>query len=238
MRIEPVGGQLGTSSSSSVPVIGSVISIADLYGFVKRFDKDFTVAHDVSEAVLNKDGTPKVFYHGTDSDFSSFSYGHIGNATGVGILGDGFYFSDKKSLAEGYGKRLYPCYLQMQNPYFATDNDAYRLNAEKLQQQEYDGVVLEAPKGNVYMVLDNTQIKSAETGENENIGTFDRAEGNIYHSVPSSETSNQQTSDDSAEAKRKARQEQAALAGELWHEAAQIHADSRARSRAAKSAGI
>lgn len=43
-------------------------SIADLYGFVKRFDEEFTPANKVSEVVLKEDGTPKVFYHGTDAE--------------------------------------------------------------------------------------------------------------------------------------------------------------------------
>ena len=35
-------------------------SISDLYGFVKTFDKDFTPVPEVSEYMLNKDGTPKI----------------------------------------------------------------------------------------------------------------------------------------------------------------------------------
>ena len=153
-------------------------SIADLYGLVKTYDKDFSPAPEVSKYVLNEDGTPKVFYHGTESQFDTFSYGKIGEATGVGILGEGFYFTDKKKLAKGYGSEVKACYLQMSNPYIASADEAYRLNTEKLSQQRYDGVILTVPNGNIYSVFDNTQIKSATN----NIGTFDKNNANTRFS--------------------------------------------------------
>ena len=33
-------------------------SIADLYGFVKQYDKDFVAGREVSPLMLNEDGTP------------------------------------------------------------------------------------------------------------------------------------------------------------------------------------
>ena len=62
----------------------------------KKFPKD-------ASKIVNADGTPKVVYHGSSDIFSIFSYGHIGSSSGVSILGDGFYFTDKKKLAKGYG---------------------------------------------------------------------------------------------------------------------------------------
>ena len=41
-------------------------NIADLYEFVKTYDDEFSPAPEVSEFALNADGTPKVFYHGTN----------------------------------------------------------------------------------------------------------------------------------------------------------------------------
>jgi hypothetical protein len=149
-----------------------------LYEFVKSFDKDFSSSPEVNEKMIYEDGTPKVFYHGTNGDFTSFSYGEIGNATGVGILGDGFYFTDKKTLAKNYGKNVMPCYLKLSNPYIASASDAYKLNTGKLSAQGYDGVILKAPNGTVYMVFDNTQIKSAV----DNIGTFDSNNPDIQYS--------------------------------------------------------
>lgn len=179
IKIEPAGGQLGTSSSSSIPDASSINSIADLYGFVKQFDKEFTPAPEVSEYVLNEDGTPKVFYHGSDELFTTFGYDKIGSATGVGILGEGFYFTDQQKLGKKYGKNVYKVFLQMSNPYMASQEDLYRLNTAKLEKQGYDGVILKAPNGNIYMALDNTQIKSAT----DNIGTFDRNNPDIRYNL-------------------------------------------------------
>ena len=105
--------------------------------------------------------SPKV-YHGSSETFTEFSYGKIGSATGVSILGEGFYFTDKKQLGEGYGDKLYEVYLKLRNPYVASADDAYTLNASVLENQGYDGVILETPKGKIYMVFENTQIKSAD----------------------------------------------------------------------------
>ena len=48
IKIEPAGGQLGISSSSSRPDTDSMVSISDLYSFVNQFDKDFTPAREVN----------------------------------------------------------------------------------------------------------------------------------------------------------------------------------------------
>ncbi len=164
----------------------SNISISDLYGFVKAFDKDFSPAPEVSKQVLSEDGTPKVFYHGTDFDFDAFSYDTLGNSTGVGILGEGFYFADTKNLAKKYGKNVKACYLKMSNPYIASESELYRLRTDKLSAQGYDGVILKSPKGDIYMIFDNTQIKSAT----DNIGTFDGDNPDINYSyTPAEENS-------------------------------------------------
>lgn len=76
-------------------------SIADLYEFVKTYDKDFTPAPVVSKVLLNEDGTPKVFYHGTNAEFDSFEKGHR-RTSGRLNFGDGFYFAATKKYAENY----------------------------------------------------------------------------------------------------------------------------------------
>ena len=58
IKIEPAGGQLGITSSSSRPDTDSTISISDLYALVKDYDKDFK--SQPSSKVVNADGTPKV----------------------------------------------------------------------------------------------------------------------------------------------------------------------------------
>ena len=48
----------GAESTNDVSAIK--YTVADLYSFVKRFDKGFTAGKSVSPAMLNDDGTPKV----------------------------------------------------------------------------------------------------------------------------------------------------------------------------------
>lgn len=133
--------------------------------------------------VVNENGTPKIVYHGTGEEFTVFGYDKVGSATGVGILGDGFYFADKKRLAKGYGENVMSVYLDMKRPYMASADDAYKLKTVELEKQGYDGVILKAPAGDVYMVFDNTQVKSAT----DNVGTFDRNNPDIRYSLRDSE---------------------------------------------------
>lgn len=126
IKIEPAGGQLGINSSSSVPVTDSTYSISNLYEFVKIYDKDFTPAPEVSKYVLNDDGTPRVFYHGTRAHFDTFELQEKPNFGRA--LGDGFYFTadyDKAfkfanglfSKGQDRGGIIMPVYLKMQKPY-------------------------------------------------------------------------------------------------------------------------
>lgn len=101
-------------------------------------------------------------YHGTNAEFTTFEYGHIGESSGVGILGDGFYFTDEKELSKQYGKRTLDCYIKIRNPYMATTDDLYNLNTLTLENQGYDGVILKVPKGTIYMTFESEQIKSAD----------------------------------------------------------------------------
>lgn len=107
-------GVLGENSPLSGANTATINTVADLFAAVKQYDPEFTPKD--SSKVANGDGTPKVVYHGSAEQFTVFSYGHIGSSTGVGILGDGFYFTDKKRLAKNYGGNVYPVYLQMKNP--------------------------------------------------------------------------------------------------------------------------
>lgn len=158
----------------------STISIADLFAFVKQYDKEFS-PKPVNKLMLNEDGTPKVFYHGTNADFTVFDYGKIGTSSGVGILGDGFYFTDNKTLSLQYGKKVYECYVSIKNPYQATRDDLYKIDTVMLEKEGYDGVIFDAPNGTICMALDGTQIKSAT----DNIGTFDGTNPDIRYSIDS-----------------------------------------------------
>ena len=92
IKIEPAGGQIGNTSSSSVPGTGSTISISNLYDLVKTNDKDFSAGAAVNPMLLNKDGTPKVFYHGTP--FFGFNEFHDS--------ANGIYLTDSLDVASTY----------------------------------------------------------------------------------------------------------------------------------------
>ena len=49
----------------------------------------------VHKLLLNADGTPKVFYHGTNKEFTSFDLSKSG--ANFGVVSEGmFFFTDKK----------------------------------------------------------------------------------------------------------------------------------------------
>lgn len=85
IKIEPTGGLLGEANTSSPtePMSGvdSNMSIADLFALVKANDKDFHY-NPANRNMLNANGTPKVVYHGTTADFTTFEKGDIGYHVG------------------------------------------------------------------------------------------------------------------------------------------------------------
>ncbi len=161
-------------------------SIADLYDFVKTYDKDFTSAPEISPLLLNDDGTPKVFYHGTRENFTTFELqdkAKFGRA-----LGDGFYFTSSYDKAFKFANGLFskgqdrggiimPVYLHMKNPY-VIEADADRRNwAKEYNAGDYDGII--DLKNDTYYVEGQTQIKSAT----DNVGTFSSYEPDIRYAL-------------------------------------------------------
>lgn len=207
IKIEPAGGQLGISSSSSRPDTSSTISISDLYALVKQYDKDFK-SKAANPALLNEDGTPKVVYHGTNSKaFTVFDSDKSGRVK-KNVLGDGYYFAAEEESATHYGEHVMPVYLDIKNPYkvYAREGgmraqmaEDFKMDANAisrgdiqsiLQVNGYDGVLLYSSKYaadgdfSTAVVFDNTQIKSAT----DNIGTFDRENPDIRFSVGDGQT--------------------------------------------------
>ena len=190
IKTEPAGGQLGNNSSSSVPVTDSTISISDLYSLVKTYDKDFTAAHDVSPELLNEDGTPKVFYHGTMYDFTEFRSEEISPAEGS------YFFAENREDAEGYGSERYgghvmEVYLSAENlaDYNDQPSEFYQLKDKReqvqwLKDRGYDGWYADMDSGGwgEVSVFSPNQIKSAT----DNIGTFDRGNNDIRYSIEDS----------------------------------------------------
>ncbi|WP_152633139.1 ADP-ribosyltransferase-containing protein [Aliarcobacter butzleri] len=89
-----------------------------------------------SNLTKNKDGSPKVFYHGTKSSFNEFKENKIGESYG-NQFGRGFYFTDNSEKANGYGYgeggNVMPVYLNIQK--IADFNDMKQEDLQKFKQE-------------------------------------------------------------------------------------------------------
>lgn len=144
----------------------------------KRWFGDWQNDPAHASKVVNEDGTPKVVYHGTNAEFTVFDNSMIGSSTQVGVLGDGFYFAETKELAKMYGEQVMGTYLSIKNPYYAKPEEAFNIDAYQLEQQGYDGAIMQTARGTIYSVFDNRQVKSAT----DNIGTYDKNNPDIRYS--------------------------------------------------------
>lgn len=144
----------------------------------KKWFGDWQNDPEHASKVVNEDGTPKVVYHGTNAEFTVFDNSMIGSSTQVGVLGDGFYFAETKELAKMYGEQVMGTYLSIKNPYYAKPEEAFNIDAYQLEQQGYDGAIMQTARGTIYSVFDNRQVKSAT----DNIGTFDKGNPDIRYS--------------------------------------------------------
>ena len=83
--------------------------------------------------VRDENGNLLTVYHGTNNDFTIFENDFIGkNTNNEGIFGKGFYFTEKKSLADGYNRKdgkvakdgsgkTMELYLDMKKPFYWND---------------------------------------------------------------------------------------------------------------------
>lgn len=155
-----VGGRTFEKSRSggSTDDISTInFSVADLFALVKKHDPDFK-PHEVNPVLLNEDGTPKVLYHGSPNDFNTFSLEYLGtNGTAEGY---GFYFTDKRDIAEGYSHgteaqrhqgadgKLFEVYLNIKKPLSKTEVTMTRSEFKKFllemnEQVDEDGEPLD-----------------------------------------------------------------------------------------------
>lgn len=91
--------------------------------------------HDVTETenfkkwfndskIVDKNGKPKILFHGTNSNFTEFKTDMIASGTGnYGYMGLGFYFSDDEKESKSYGKNIMKTYLSIKNPFIANDKN-------------------------------------------------------------------------------------------------------------------
>ena len=139
IKIEPAGGREGINPTTPDVGKGSVQTISDLYKLVKTYDKSFTPGKEVHPALLNEDGTPRVFYHGTlTKGINEFKKEYIGSRHS-GFDETGFFFIDRKSIADDYAHsefnskvygEIISAYLSIENPFAREDSigiwDAYQ----------------------------------------------------------------------------------------------------------------
>ena len=188
IKIEPAGGQFRIkNSSSSVPVTDSTYSISDLYEFVKSYDKDFSPAPEVNKVLLNDDGTPKIFYHGTEAKFTEFSPDEMSSREGS------YFFAENREDAAAYGKNIYNVYLSARKlaDYDNQPTEFYRLRNKRdqvawLKERGYDGwyADMESDGWGELSVFSPKQIKSAT----DNIGTFSKFSNDIRYAVEEEST--------------------------------------------------
>jgi len=141
---------------------------------------------DSSPLTKNEDGSPKVFYHGTMSDFNEFK--NTGIKANGSRAGEGFYFTADVRKANNYAKygkngNVMPVYLNAKNIYRGIEQltpaqkDIY-LHTEKptneiLKELGFDARAMDDKE---IVVFEPTQIKSIH-----NQGTFDATDANILH---------------------------------------------------------
>ena len=75
--------------------------------------------------IRNRKGQLIVCYHGTNAEFDEFKEDFISENSGnIGWFGKGFYFTNNKKLAQGYGKNLKRCYLNITQPFVYSSPDS------------------------------------------------------------------------------------------------------------------
>ena len=105
------------------------IMVSQLYDLVKRYDKDFKSRPEANASLQNENGTPKVFYHGTASEFWAFDMKKANDKTGrlMGLgAGKGKIYlteyeesarlaaSGAKARTKGGSERVMPLYVSAQ----------------------------------------------------------------------------------------------------------------------------
>ncbi len=173
LKVRSSGENLPSSISQATE-----ISVADLVEYVKQSDTTYK-PRGVNPVLLNSDGKPKVFYHGTGANFTEFKYDEMSSVEGS------FFFAENKEDAQAYG-RVMEVYLTAQNlaDYDNQPSEFYRLRnkrnqVEWLKERGYDGwyADMDSDGWGEVSVFSSEQIKSVD-----NTGTFDSANPDIRYS--------------------------------------------------------
>ena len=141
--------------------------MSDLRKFIKTTIREYLNEQETFNNVINDEkfknwfknsemvkpnGTPIIFYHGTNKNFDVFDKSMINSSTDAGWLGYGFYFYTDINEARQYGK-VRSFVLNIENPYFATDEDNERLaelNSVEVSKEFTDNLITEGYDGVYY----------------------------------------------------------------------------------------
>ena len=113
-KVATVGGRTAEQSLPGVSTndkIATMYSIADVYNFVKTHDDEFKQGRKISPQILESDGTPKVFYHGTADTITEFQEQFRGKNTGAFSAKKAYFFTDNKKVASGYAEDARPAWI-------------------------------------------------------------------------------------------------------------------------------
>ena len=238
--IEKVADNIGSltrrnnarGAESTNDVSPTIYSISDLYGFVNKFDNEFSPAPEVNPVLLNEDGTPKVFYHGTNSQFTSFSPEEMSSREGS------YFFAENKEDAAAYGKYVMPVYLAGRNlaDYDNQPSEFYKLRSKReqvqwLKDRGYDGWYADMDSGGWGKVSVFSESEKTSQGmhqgvlENESLADTTSDVFNSIHKTNANVNSNLKnpsTESDNKRFSRSKRDEKSAAAAEAEAKAGEI----------------
>jgi len=102
--------------------------------------------------VVDENGEPLVVYHGSRFKQNIYKFEHILEEK-LDWTKDsfGFYFSDNKEYAYGYGEKVYECFLNIKNPKLSIEFEHTYLPLHKIDKiinNGYDGIYFSGSLGN------------------------------------------------------------------------------------------
>lgn len=167
-------------STSDVSTTG--FSVAQLYAFVKRYDKDFTPAPKSSTVIEN--GRPRVVYHQTAGDFSVFNTNNPVAGLNDSETPNGMFFKTNDHDIGIGGDKQMAVYLKMENPlHFANRKEAnawYRDHVDGYAElaEEYDAAAekfnadVDRVSDEIFATDDEDRIQELEAEEDRLIEDF------------------------------------------------------------------
>jgi hypothetical protein len=151
----------------------------------KKWFGDWENLKEIASKIIDANGEPLPVAHSTDAKFTTFKNVQENDS---GWLGAGHYFFGDRSLDGQYGKNVVETFLNVRNPYYASDEDVNRLSAlnnnaesqyfaKEVQGEGYDGVYYNGNLNQEIVVFSPSQIKSTAM----NNGNFDSQSSDIRY---------------------------------------------------------